>query len=231
MSFRARRLDPGHEPEPFSWGGGSGATPVALPSSAHRALAAHEATTSYAADAAALDERDAFTKGYAQGERAGAEAAASRAEAMLRRLAQTLDALQSLRTDLIRRTEREVVELSLAIARKVVQREVSLDHELMLAMARVALDRLADVATASIRLHPDDYAVTVAARGSTSVPSHGVQIVADASVRRGGCVVQSEFGSVDVGVTAQIDELTHALLGDDAPTLASVHPIRRDDAA
>ena len=36
-------------------------------------------------------EREAFTKGYAQGERAGAEAAATRAEAMLRRLAQTLE--------------------------------------------------------------------------------------------------------------------------------------------
>ncbi len=181
------------------------------------------------ADPAAV-EREAFTKGYAQGERAGNEAAASRAEVMLRRLAQTLDELQSLRTDLIRRTEREVVELSLAIARRVLQREVSLDHELMLAMARVALDRLADVATASIRLHPEDFNVTVAARGSSAVASHGVQIVADAAVRRGGCVVQSEFGSVDVGITAQIDELTHALLGDDAPQPAAVHA-RRDDAA
>ncbi len=145
-------------------------------------------------------ERDAFTKGYAQGERAGSEAGASRADAMLRRLAQTLDDLQGLRSDLIRRTEREVVELSLAIARKVLQREVSLDHDLLLAMARVALDRLADVATASIRLHPDDYAVVALGRGPSAVTTHGVQIVADGSVRRGGCVVQSEFGSVDIGV-------------------------------
>ena len=150
---------------------------------------------------------------------------------MLRRLAQTLDELQSLRAELIRRTEREVVELSLAIARKILHREVALDHELMLAMARVALDRLADVATASIRLHPDDYAATVNARGSAAVISHGVQIVSDASVRRGGCLVHSEFGSVDVGITAQIDELTHALLGDEASAQDPVHALRRDDAA
>ncbi len=193
-------------------------------------MASHDAAAPQAAEPAEI-ERDAFTKGYAQGERAGAEAAASRADAMLRRLAQTLDQLQSLRAELIRRTEREVVELSLAIARKVLHREVALDHELMLAMARVALDRLADVATASIRLHPDDYGVTVQARGSAAVISHGVQIVSDASVRRGGCIVTSEFGSIDVGISAQIDELTHALLGDQSPAPAPAHAIRRDDAA
>ena len=235
MSSRARRIEPGDTSERFTWGGAAGPAHVSAAAGAPRAALAHLVGAAEPADPSGADpaaiEREAFTKGYAQGERAGVEAAASRAEAMLRRLAQTLDELQSLRTDLIRRTEREVVELSLAIARKVLQREASLDHELLLAMARVALDRLADVATASIRLHPEDYAVTVAARGSTAVTSHGVHIVADAAVRRGGCVVQSEFGSVDVGVTAQIDELTHALLGDDAPQPATVHAIRRDDAA
>ncbi len=228
MSSRARRVEPDDPTARFAWGGSPAAARVASqPVGAWAPLAAESASAAPADEAAT--ERDAFTKGYAQGERAGAEAAASRADAMLRRLAQTLDELQSLRATLIHRTEREVVELSLAIARKVLHREVALDHELMLAMARVALDRLADVATASIRLHPDDFAVTVQARGSAAVSSHGVQIVSDASVRRGGCVVQSEFGSVDVGISAQIDELTHALLGDQPSTPA--HAIRRDDAA
>ena len=44
-------------------------------------------------------EREAFAKGYAQGERAGAEAAGKRGEAMLRRLTETLDELTTLRGD------------------------------------------------------------------------------------------------------------------------------------
>lgn len=231
MSSRARRIEGSERPERFAWGGVVPEEAAVMPFHPRplAPAASSSAPVATAPDPAAI-EREAFTKGYAQGERAGNEAAASRGEVMLRRLAQTLDELQSLRTDLIRRTEREVVELSLAIAHRVLQREVSLDHELMLAMARVALDRLADVATASIRLHPEDYHVTVAARGSSTVASHGVEIVADPAVRRGGCVVQSEFGSVNVGLTAQIDELTHALLGDEAPQPAPVQ-VRRDDAA
>lgn len=229
MSSRARLVAADDQAERFAWGGAPLGSRVPVASPASRAYVSHDPVASSPASDLDGVEREAFTKGYAQGERAGAEAAASRAEVMLRRLAQTLDQLQVLRTDLIRRTEREVVELSLAIARRILQREVSLDRELMLAMARVALDRLADVATASIRLHPDDHAAAVAARGSAAVTSHGVQIVADPGVRRGGCVVQSEFGSVDVGITTQIDELTHALLGADTP--APLHVIRRDDAA
>lgn len=230
MSSRARRISVPGRPERFTWGasideaepetyyGGTGLPP-----------AASSPTVAAVPDLAAL-EREAFTKGYAQGERAGAEASAARAEAMLRRLTQTLDDLQSLRGDLIRRTERDVVELALAIAKKVLQREVTLDRDLMLAMARVALDRLADVSTASIRLHPDDYAGVMLGRGPSAVTTHGVQIVADVTVRRGGCVVQSEFGSVDIGVATQIDELTHALFGDEAQ--GPVLPVGlRDDAA
>src|SRR5437773_7830512 len=64
-------------------------------------------------------ERDAFAKGFAQGERAGAEVANQRGEAMLRRLTQTLEELTTLRSQMIHQTERQMVQLALAVARRV----------------------------------------------------------------------------------------------------------------
>jgi len=160
-------------------------------------------------------ERDAFIKGYAQGERAGGEAAGARAEAMLRRLAQTVDELGSLRNDILRRTERQVVQLALAIAHRMIQRELQVDRGMLLAMARVALDRLGEHAAATIRLHPDDFAIIAAAPDGTRASEH-VQIVADPVVGRGGCLVQSDFGLMDVGLDAQFGEMAHALLDGDA---------------
>ncbi len=162
---------------------------------------------------AAQIERDAFMKGYAQGERAGAEAAAARGEAVVRRLSETVDELRTLRTDLLQKAEQQVVQLALAIARRITHREVSLDPELLAAMGRVALDRLSGTSSATIRLHPDDYAAVVRTGGA----SHGdgvTTIVADPAVRRGGCLVQSEFGVIDVGVDAQIQEIARTLFGD-----------------
>jgi flagellar assembly protein FliH len=163
-------------------------------------------------------ERDAFVKGYAQGERAGLEAAATKGQAMLRRLGETLQELASLRNEMIHRTERQIVQLALAIAERVIRREVSLDRGLLHAMARVALDRLGEHASATIRLHPDDF--TAAHAGPVSNLGEHVKVVADSLVSRGGCLVQSDFGFMDVDVAAQFQELSKTLFEEDETVAA-----------
>jgi len=158
----------------------------------------------------AAQERDAFAKGYQQGERAGTEAAAKRADGMLKRLAKTVDELGGVRGEIIRRTERQMIQLVLAIAERVVHREISLDRTLLAGMARAALDRLGEYGSATIRLHPEDV-TAIGARVSTDGP---VRIVADAVVPRGGCLVQSDFGFMDTSSEAQFRELARALLSE-----------------
>lgn len=166
-------------------------------------------------------EQAAFAQGYSQGERAGIDVAARQLQSVHERLGQTLEQLASLREELTYRTERQVVELALAMAARILHREVTLDRELLLVMARIAIDRMGDVSTATIRLHPDDEA---AARGSRDTwPGGSVTIVADASVRPGACVVQTDQGHVEVGVDAQVRELATALLGD-VPMTSPVAP-------
>jgi flagellar assembly protein FliH len=169
-------------------------------------------------------ERDAFAKGYAQGERAGAEAAAKRGDAMLRRLSDTLEELTMLRAEMMRQSERQLVQLALAIAARIIHREVSLDRGLLVAMARVAIDRLGELASATIRLNPEDFAATSAAADG-SWQSDQVRVVADPMVNRGGCLVQSDFGLMDVGIDAQFRELARAVLGE-----RELDPLRPRDA-
>ena len=70
----------------------------------------------------------------------------------------------------------------------------------------------------------------MAGRGGLPASAPGVQILSDPAIQRGGCLVQSPFGSIDVGAATQIDELTHTLLGDDGR--GTVRPLGfRDDAA
>lgn len=239
MSLRSRRLQPDALGiERFAWSptetGGQTPSPHAAeiwPSSDARTTRAHSVgqppassatspepflpTAEQLAQAAAL-ERDAFTKGYAQGERAGLEAGGKRAEAMLRRLAQTLEELSGLRDNMVRQTERELVQLSVAIARRILQREVRVDPELIAALAHIALERLGGAAPATVRLHPDDYA-TVSAGQITPLGGRHVEVRPDAAVARGGCLVESEFGFIDASVDAQVDEVARAVLGDAVP--------------
>jgi flagellar assembly protein FliH len=209
MSFRARRIVAGGaQVSAFSWDGvhhpqtGFVDTPPQ-----------QEIDVLPKADLAAL-ERDAFAKGYEQGERSGAEAAGKRGEAMLRRLADTLNELTTVRAQMIQQTERQIVELALAVARRVVHREVALDPDLLIAISRVALERLGESAQVSVKLHPDEFQAISAARVAEAAATN-VKIVADPRVARGGCRVESEMGMLDAGVDAQIQEIARALLGEE----------------
>ncbi|MEQ1871397.1 MAG: FliH/SctL family protein [Vicinamibacterales bacterium] len=206
MSYRARPLQDANV-EAYRWdtagghhGGNGRQAPAADPAQDPK----------FQARAAAI-ERDGFAKGYAQGERAGLEAAATRADGMLRRLGQTMEELAALRGEIIHRTERQMVQLVLAIAERLVHRELTVDRGLLVGMARAALDRLGEHGSATIRLHPDDFAAIGAAALAQDGP---VCVVSDSVVTRGGCLVQSDFGFMDVSPESQFRELARTLFAE-----------------
>lgn len=168
-------------------------------------------------------EREAFAKGYAEGERAGEAASRARADELARRFAATIHEIDGLRSGMMRRAERELVRLALAMAERVVRREIDIDRELLVVMARVAIDRLGENAVATIHLHPADCEAAMAGRDPDQ-PS-AVEIVADASVPRGGCLVRSAFGSIDTGIDSQMRELSRALIGDEGQEEEPLHDL------
>lgn len=243
MSRRAVRVSGAVDVNRFEYGPPDAADPRAVttpptrprsaqivPTGAHARVALAQASFSGpgapAEDAAGVDvtasQQAVFAQGYAQGERAGVEVAARQLQAVHERLGQTIERLLALREELTYRTERDVVELALAMATRILHREVSLDRDLLLVMARIALDRMGDVPTATIRLHPDDEAA--ARSGREGWAGSGVTIVPDPTVQSGACVIQTDRGQVEVGVDAQIKELATALLGDATTVSKSRQP-------
>jgi flagellar assembly protein FliH len=167
----------------------------------------------------ATPQEDSFAKGFAEGQRTAAAAAQQELAGLSKKLAATLDDLMRVRTQMIRHTEKQMVQLALAVARRVVHREVSLDPQVLLTMMRLALERVSDAARVTVRLHPADHqSVTAALDGTTT--SDQVTLAADGRVPRGGCKVETEYGDVDAGVDAQIQEIARALLGGDGSARA-----------
>jgi flagellar assembly protein FliH len=116
---------------------------------------------------------------------------------------------------MIHQTEQQMVQLAMAVARRVVRREISIDPDLLIAMARVALDRLGESAQVTVRLSPEDFQATTAVRAAQWTGTN-VTVVADARIGRGGCLVESDFGTMNAGADAQIQEIARALLGEAA---------------
>jgi flagellar assembly protein FliH len=229
MSSRARLVY--EDARPYEWFG-SGIVPLAapIPQSIEPDEPPEEEVAQVSGPRLAEIEHDAFAKGFEHGERAGVEAAGSEARGLLQRLAASIEELSATRETMIRRTERQVVELAMAIARQMLQREITVDRGLLLAMARVALDKLGDHEAATIRLHPDDYAI-VNSSADREWASDQVSIVADSAVARGGCLVQCDAGLMRVGLESQFNELARTLLGEYSGDTADQAEVRHGTSA
>jgi flagellar assembly protein FliH len=175
------------------------------------------AITDIAAERIAAIEREARERGFAFGERQARDAMRPRVDALLTQLSSTIASLAALRTNLIERTERDLVQLAIAVAERIVRREIRTDRDVILTIARAAVARLGDAEVVTIHVNPDD----LSAMSPTLDEYRGtgpVRLVADGSVPPGGCFVASDGGTIDAAIDAQFQELRAQLLELDART-------------
>jgi flagellar assembly protein FliH len=146
---------------------------------------------------------DGEKKGYEQGERDGRDAALKQLEPVLQSLRQMLAELESLRRRESRDLEKELVELALAVARKVVGREVAVRPDTVAHLMHEAIGRLEHAGILTIRLNPADL------ERLSGGPAHvlngladpgRVRFEADASVSVGGCFIESDVGDMDARI-------------------------------
>jgi flagellar biosynthesis/type III secretory pathway protein FliH len=134
-------------------------------------------------------------------------------EAVRAQLAQTLDELAELREQVATYAEREMVQLAIEIAKKIVRREVTVDREIVISLARVALSRLHNRALATVHLHPDDYQFALSHRERLS-PTGTIKLVEDPAIGRGGCLIETDLGDVDARIEHQFSEIERGFLHD-----------------
>jgi flagellar assembly protein FliH len=155
--------------------------------------------------AMAVVKREAFDAGRTQGE----QQARAALNPVLERLNASIAEIVNMRPELRRCAEKDAVELSLHIARRVLHRELTIDGNALNALARVVFDRLTRSETWQLTVHPQ---FAEAIRGSLPAGSaERVRINADASCAPGTFVVRSEDGTIDASVESQLAEINRGL--------------------
>jgi flagellar assembly protein FliH len=109
--------------------------------------------------------------------------------------------------------EEQLLELALAIAAAIVEREVERDSLLHAALARSALETLGDSAGAKLRASHDAYAAILDALGAPLIVVDGVtvQVTLDPTLEGVGCVVENEHGRVDSRIAERLRAVRRAL--------------------
>lgn len=114
----------------------------------------------------------------------------------------------------LRHWETAAIELASSIAGHLVRRELQSDPTIATTWIREALSLAGGNAEITLRLHPDDHRTLLdqtKSLAATIHPAAPTQIVADPSVSLGGCVVETEFGSIDMQLETQLQRIVEEL--------------------
>lgn len=173
-------------------------------------------TPADASAAAAERIRLAQAAAFEQGRQGGQQQARSEFEAALaKNREQIVQALREFgleRQNYYQRIEVEVVQLALAIARKVLHRETQIDPDALAGIVRVTLEKLDSGTKVSLHVHPQEAAEWrhYFACRVEAVPAP--EVYENASVGRGECRIETSVGSTEVGLESQLKEIETGLI-------------------
>jgi len=111
--------------------------------------------------------------------------------------------------------DKAIVTLALAVARRVVAREIDLDESAVLARSREAIRKIIGVEKVKIHINPADEEYIREHRNELSNYADSVReiaIEADNRVERGGCIIESELGNIDARISTQFELIEEAFL-------------------
>jgi len=153
-------------------------------------------------------EESVYTEGFKKGEKAGSESERKRLRNIFDTFDKAITELGELREDLYLNAERGAVELALAIAEKVVSHEVSVNKETLLGVLKEALEKIIDQEKIKIRINKLDLQFINKSGYQISGLTDNIKdviIEGDDTISRGGCVIETGFGSIDARIESQLE--------------------------
>lgn len=162
-----------------------------------------------------LIAREAYEKGFQEGELTGRQTAEKPIEAAMKRYADSFVEISSLKPSLYAQAEHEVVKLAIEIARKIVHREIQVDRNIIQTFVRVALSHVTEKSSVKVNLNPVDYKYVMECRDELG-QTEGSDLLfqSDNSIEQGGCLVETKCGNIDARIEEKFREVEHAFFED-----------------
>jgi flagellar assembly protein FliH len=154
--------------------------------------------------------RDARAQGYREGETAGRAQAAAEVRPVIEGLSRSIDEIGGFRARLRREAEADTIQLALAIARRVLRRQLAIDPEALHGLVLGALEKLEGQEISRVRLHP---AHAPLVKGCLEQYSAGarVEILPDPARELGSVVFETQRGNLDASIDSQLQEIERGL--------------------
>jgi flagellar assembly protein FliH len=157
-------------------------------------------------------EKEAYEKGFAQGEKDGIDLGLKRLETILQHFQKILEEIQNQKKILWAQHERDLVRLVGTILRKILRREIPCPEEVITHTLREALHLAAECKPIQVHLHPQDHDYLMGQPGQPALPMGGkdsgeIRFLSDPAIHRGGCFLETAYGDIDATMEGQLEEI------------------------
>jgi flagellar assembly protein FliH len=154
--------------------------------------------------------REAHAAGVKEGEAAGKAKAAAEMQPVMERLARSIEEIAKFRPRLRREAEQDLIRLAMAIARRIIRRELAIDPEALHGLILGALEKLQGQEICRVRVHPSHVAAVTACLKQIAAASP-VEVIPDASREVGTVIFETDRGNLDASVESQLREIERGL--------------------
>ena len=188
----------------------SGATPVI---NIVEKIAAGPRTAQHAEQEKKDIYEEAYAEGLEQGKKKGHATGLAEIQVQANRLMQIISTLHEPLAQLDDQMEKELVALSIAIARQIVRRELKADPGQIVAVVREAVASLpVGSRNVNLHLHPEDAALV---RNALSLTGNDKtwRVIEDPLLTRGGCKVVTDISQIDATLDTRIAAIAATILG------------------
>jgi flagellar assembly protein FliH len=170
--------------------------------------------TSHAQENVPLIEQDAYEKGFVQGEKDGLELGEKKANKAIENIEKLFDEMSSLKQEILKQHEKEILDLTFAIAEKIVHRLTIFDEEGVKEAVFNALSLAIEKSKIVLNVNPEDYDYIEELRPDLFKKYKELKSIivsSDPSITRGGCFLETPYGDIDAGIETQLEKIYQCL--------------------
>lgn len=181
-------------------------------------IATAEAAASRLREEAFMEGRDlglrqGLEEGRAQGQKEGFQAGLDQAREALQAADTVLAAAERAKSEAFATATEEMVELALAMAEKLVQKEIACDEGYLPRLVRDALAQLSEPGPVTVRVGAAPSVGRVGAISELNTLGSDIQVIIDEALAPGDCVVENEGGLLDGRLSTRLESIRRALEG------------------
>ncbi|MFC1503877.1 flagellar assembly protein FliH [Spirochaetota bacterium] len=158
--------------------------------------------------------RQASEEGFQKGFDDSFEKGRDELERIKERLEKILGETINKRNEIIESSEKQLINIAIAMAKKVVKAITESDQAVILRNVTEALRKVKGRARVTIRVNINDLELTTRHKDDfyrMLDNIENVNVLEDPNIEQGGCIIETDFGDIDARVSTQLNEIETAI--------------------